>query len=120
MGHGGGSLFIKTHPKSKWIWVDFALNPDAETQHSLCVMAKSNPDKEFKCWKVSDAGRAVHLEYNKQGTEVWVSVWGRKDAKSEIVVYDDKTLAVVKRIDDPRIVTPTGKFNVYNTVNDIY
>jgi nitrite reductase (NO-forming) / hydroxylamine reductase len=23
-------------------------------------------------------------------------------------------------INDPRLVTPTGKFNVYNTQNDIY
>ncbi|MDE2060245.1 MAG: hypothetical protein KGJ27_11070, partial [candidate division NC10 bacterium] len=34
--------------------------------------------------------------------------------------YDDKTLKVKNRIDDPRIITPTGKFNVYNTVHDIY
>jgi nitrite reductase (NO-forming)/hydroxylamine reductase len=77
-------------------------------------------DKDPKCWKVSDKGRAVHFEFNKAGDEVWISVWGKKDGKSEIVVYNDKTLQEVARIDDPRIVTPTGKFNVYNTVHDIY
>ena len=25
---GAGSLFVKTHPNSKWIWVDFGLNSD--------------------------------------------------------------------------------------------
>jgi nitrite reductase (NO-forming)/hydroxylamine reductase len=35
-------------------------------------------------------------------------------------VVDDKTLKLKKVIDDPRIVTPTGKFNVYNTGADVY
>ena len=36
----------------------------------------------------------------------------------EIVVYNDKTLEEIARI--PSLVTPTGKFNVYNTMRDIY
>jgi nitrite reductase (NO-forming) / hydroxylamine reductase len=31
-GQGGGSLFVKTHPKSRNLWVDTPLNPDAEDQ----------------------------------------------------------------------------------------
>jgi nitrite reductase (NO-forming)/hydroxylamine reductase len=70
---------------------------------------------------VADYGRAVHFEYNREGTQVWVSVWGRADEPGkvgEIVIYDDKTLEEVARV--PDLVTPTGKFNVYNTVKDIY
>jgi nitrite reductase (NO-forming)/hydroxylamine reductase len=37
-----------------------------------------------------------------------------------LVVLDDKTLSLKKVINDPRIVTPTGKFNVHNTVHDVY
>jgi nitrite reductase (NO-forming)/hydroxylamine reductase len=33
---------------------------------------------------------------------------------------DDRTLTLKAVIDDPRIVTPTGKFNVRNTTEDIY
>lgn len=117
---GGGSLFMKTHPKSDWIWVDHALNPDPKVQRSICVIKKKTGDKTAKCWEAADHGRAVHFEYNKEGTEVWVSIWDRKDKQSEIVVYDDKTLKEVARIKDPRLVTPTGKFNVYNTMKDIY
>ena len=117
---GGGSLFLKTHPKSQWIWNDHALNADPKIQRSICVRNKKNPEKATKCWEVSDSGRAVHFEYNKAGDEVWVSVWKRKDQQSEIVVYDDKTLQEKARIRDPRLVTPTGKFNVYNTMKDIY
>jgi hypothetical protein len=36
--------------------------------------------------------RAVHPEYSKDGTEVWISLWGGKTDQSAIVVYDDKTL----------------------------
>jgi nitrite reductase (NO-forming)/hydroxylamine reductase len=118
---GAGSLFIKTHPKSKWIWVDMTLNSDPVLARTICVIAKENPAEVYKCWEVASYGRTVHMEYNKQGTEVWISVWG--DAATpgqtgEIVVYDDATLEEKTRIKD--LITPTGKFNVFNTVNDIY
>ncbi len=118
---GAGSLFIKTHPKSKWIWVDMTLNPDPVLARTVCVIDKEKPDEVYKCWETADYGRAVHFEYNKQGTEVWVSVWGdasKPGQTGEIVIYDDATLQEKSRIKD--LVTPTGKFNVYNTVFDIY
>jgi nitrite reductase (NO-forming)/hydroxylamine reductase len=118
---GAGSLFIKTHPNSKWIWVDMTLNPDPVLARTVCVIAKDKPGEVYKCWEVSTYGRAVHFEYNKAGTQVWVSVWGdasKPGETGEIVIYDDATLAEVGRI--PNLITPTGKFNVYNTVNDIY
>ncbi|MDH4023570.1 MAG: nitrite reductase, partial [Gammaproteobacteria bacterium] len=64
--------------------------------------------------------RAVHPEFSADGTEVWISLWGGKADQSAIVVYDDKTLEVKKVITGPRIITPTGKFNVWNTQYDIY
>ncbi len=118
---GGGSLFLKTHPNSPWIWVDHVLNPDEKIQRSVCVIAKEDPTKTARCWEVADYGRAVHMEYNQDGDEVWVSVWGQKDQPGktgELVIYDDKTLEEKARIKD--LITPTGKFNVYNTTNDIY
>ncbi len=118
---GAGSLFIKTHPNSKWIWVDMTLNPDPVLARTICVIAKEKPDKPYRCWEASTYGRAVHFEYNAAGTEVWVSIWGdasKPGETGEIVVYDDATLTEKARI--PNMVTPTGKFNVYNTVRDIY
>lgn len=118
---GSGSLFIKTHPKSQWIWVDMVLNSDPALSRTICVVAKSDPSEVHKCWEIANYGRAVHMEYNKQGTEVWISVWGTADIPGEtgeIVIYDDATLEEIARI--PDLITPTGKFNVYNTVNDIY
>ncbi|MBI5945947.1 MAG: c-type cytochrome [Chloroflexi bacterium] len=118
---GAGSLFIKTHPNSQWIWTDFVLNSDEKLQRTVCVIAKADPTKVHKCWEASDYGRAVHFEYNQDGTEVWVSIWGTADQPGktgEIVIYNDENLEEITRIKD--LVTPTGKFNVYNTVHEIY
>ena len=64
--------------------------------------------------------RVVQPEYNMAGDEVWFSVWNGKSQESAIVVVDDKTRKLKTVIKDKRLVTPTGKFNVYNTAHDIY
>ncbi len=124
---GGGSLFIKTHPKSNNLWVDTTLNPEAEISGSVAVFDIKNLDKGYEVlpiaqWAEVKAAqpRIVQPEYNKAGDEVWFSVWGGKDEESAIVVVDDKTRKLKKVIKDKRLVTPTGKFNVYNTQNDVY
>lgn len=124
-GMGGGSLFVKTHPKSTHLWVDDPLNPDAETYGSVAVFDINNLHKGFKVLNVvKDAGltggRAVQPEYNATGDEVWISIWNGETETSAIVVYDDKTLKVKNVIKDKRLITPTGKFNVKNTMHDIY
>ena len=113
---GGGSLFVKTHPKAKHVWVDHTLNPDEKIKRSICAFEKANPEKP-QCWQVADRGRVVHFEYNKAGNEVWVAVW---DKEGELVIYDDKTLKEKQRIKADWLVTPTGHFNVYNTMTDTY
>ncbi|MNF15596.1 Nitrite reductase precursor [compost metagenome] len=64
--------------------------------------------------------RVVQPEYNKAGDEVWFSVWSGQADESALVVIDDKTLKLKAVIKDKRLITPTGKFNVYNTQHDIY
>ncbi|MGB8815303.1 MAG: cytochrome D1 domain-containing protein [Paracoccaceae bacterium] len=128
---GGGSLFIKTHPNSTHLYTDATLNPDAETSSSVAVFdvtkMGAEGDPEFVTLPIGEwAGitdgqpRVVQPEFNKDGTEVWFSVWNAKDKTSAIVVVDDKTLELKAVIKDPRLITPTGKFNVYNTRDDIY
>jgi nitrite reductase (NO-forming)/hydroxylamine reductase len=126
-GQGGGSLFVKTHPKSTNLWVDSPLNPTEPISQSIAVFDTTNLDKGFEVVKVAEmAGlgegpkRVVQPEYNKAGDEVWFSVWSGKEQESAIVVLDDKTREVKTVIKDERLITPTGKFNVYNTMNDIY
>ena len=126
-GQGGGSLFIKTHPKSKNLWVDTALNPDPKISQSIAVYDINNLEKGFEVLPIAEwaglgegAKRVVQPEYNKAGDEVWFSVWSGKDQQSAIVVVDDKTRKLKAVIKDAQLVTPTGKFNVHNTQHDVY
>ena len=66
------------------------------------------------------AKRVVQPEFNKAGDEVWFAVWSAKDKQSALVVVDDKTLKLKAVIKDPRLITPTGHFNVHNTQHDVY
>ena len=126
-GQGGGSLFVKTHPKSKHLYVDTTLNPDPKISQSVAVFDINDLEAGYKVLPIAEWAnlgegpkRVVQPEFNAGGDEVWFSVWNGKDQKSAIVVVDDKTLKLKKVINDARIVTPTGKFNVHNTVGDVY
>ena len=126
-GLGGGSLFLKTHPKSKNLWVDTTLNPEENVSQSVAVWDIDNIDKGYELipigeWSGIKEGpkRVVQPEYNKAGDEVWFSVWNGADQESAIVVVDDKTRKLKAVIRDPKLITPTGKFNVYNTQHDVY
>jgi len=127
-GQGGGSTFVKTHPKSNNLWVDTPLNPEPTVSQSVAVFDIANLDAGYQVLPIAEwadlkgegAKRVVQPEYNKAGDEVWFSVWSGKGQESAIVVVDDKTRKLKKVIKDKRLVTPTGKFNVYNTMNDVY
>ncbi|MCW9034829.1 MAG: nitrite reductase [Rhodospirillales bacterium] len=113
----GAGLFIRTHPNSPYVFADQTKHPEPEVQQSIKVLDKKT-GKIVKTIRVTEREKsvAVHQEFNKDGTEVWVSVWargGKKDwLNGEIVVYDVKTLKEIKRIKN--LETPTGKFNVWN------
>ena len=128
-GPGGGALFIKSHPKSNHLYSDTPLNPDPKLSQSIVVFDIKNLDKGYKVLPIAEwagiaadcgAKRVVQPEFNKAGDEVWFSIWSAKDKQSAIVIVDDKTLTLKSVIKDPRIITPTGKFNVYNTQFDVY
>ena len=127
-GPGGGALFIKSHPKSNHLYSDTPLNPDPKLSQSVVVFDIKNLDKGFVTLPIAEwadikddgAKRVVQPEFNKAGDEVWFSVWSAKNKESDIVVVDDKTLKLKKVIKDPRLITPTGHFNVHNTQHDVY
>jgi nitrite reductase (NO-forming)/hydroxylamine reductase len=127
-GPGGGALFIKSHPKSNHLYSDTPLNPDAKISQSVAVYDIKNLDKGYTVLPIAEwaglkddgAKRVVQPEYNKAGDEVWFAVWSAKNKESALVVVDDKTLKLKAVIKDPRLITPTGHFNVYNTQHDVY
>ncbi|MCC7415695.1 MAG: nitrite reductase, partial [Acidobacteria bacterium] len=126
-GQGGGSLFVKTNPKSHHLYVDTALNPDPKIAQSVAVFDIGNLDAGYTVLPIAEWAslgegpkRVVQPEFNAAGDEVWFSVWNGKEQRSALVIVDDRTLKLKAVIDDPRIITPTGKFNVHNTIADVY
>jgi len=117
----GAGLFIRTHPASDYVWADQTKHPEPEVQQSVQVIEKATGDIVKTIRVTDEPGKvAVHMEFNQDGSEVWVSVWNRKENKKatgEIVVYDAKTLEEKVRIKG--LTTPTGKFNVYNRTNHV-
>ena len=127
-GPGGGALFIKSHPKSNHLYSDTPLNPDAKISQSVAVYDIKNLDKGYTVLPIAEwaglnddgAKRVVQPEFNKAGDEVWFAVWSAKNKQSALVVVDDKTLKLKAVIKDPRLITPTGHFNIHNTQHDVY
>ena len=115
----GAGVFIRTHETSPYVWADQLKHPEPEVQQSVQVFDKKTHEIVKTIRVTTEPGKAaLHMEFNDDGTEVWVSVWNRKDAKNptgEIVVYDAKTLKEKARIKG--LTTPTGKFNVFNRSN---
>ncbi len=127
-GPGGGALFIKSHPKSGHLYSDAPLNPDPKISQSIVVYDIKNLDKGYVTLPIAEwaglkddgAKRVVQPEFNKAGDEVWFAVWSAKNKESALVIVDDKTLKLKTVIKDPKLITPTGHFNVYNTQHDVY
>jgi len=117
----GAGLFIRTHPKSDYFWADQTKHPEPEVQQSIQVIDKKTREI-VKTIRLTDKPgyAAVHIEFNNDGSEVWTSVWNRKDSKEangEIIIFDAKTLEEKARVKG--LFGPTGKFNVYNRVNHV-
>jgi nitrite reductase (NO-forming)/hydroxylamine reductase len=117
----GPGVFLRTHPKSDYVWADQTKHPEPEVQQSLQVIDKKTREivKTIRLTE-KEGYAAVHIEFNKDGSEVWTSIWNRKDSlkpNGEIVIFDAKTLKEKARIKG--LYAPTGKFNVYNRVNHV-
>ncbi|WP_456388023.1 cytochrome D1 domain-containing protein [Profundibacter sp.] len=117
----GAGLFIRTHPKSDYYWVDQTKHPEPEVQQSVQVISKATGEI-VKTIQITDqpGHAAVHFEFNADGTEVWVSNWNlanSKEPNGEIVIFDAKTLEEIGRVKG--LYAPTGKFNVHNRSNHV-
>ncbi|WP_130470880.1 cytochrome D1 domain-containing protein [Candidatus Magnetaquicoccus inordinatus] len=126
-GAGDGSLFVKTHPQSKNLWVDNPLNLETKIAQSIAVFDLHDLNKKYELLPIAEwAGlgegskRVLQPEYNADGSEVWFSVWNGKEQKSAIVVVDDKSRKLKTVIKDERLITPTAKFNLFNSQKEIY
>jgi nitrite reductase (NO-forming)/hydroxylamine reductase len=117
----GPGVFLRTHPKSDYVWADQTKHPEPEVQQSVQVISKKTREivKTIRLTE-KEGYAAVHFEFNNDGSEVWASIWNRKDSKKpngEIIIFDAKTLKEKARVKG--LYAPTGKFNVYNRVHHV-
>ena len=128
-GQGGGNLFIKTHPKSKHLYVDTPLNPDPKISRSIAVFDMKNLEgRASRCCRSPNGpasratapGASCSPSTTRRATRCGSRCGARRTSSRALVVVDDKTLKLKAVIKDPKLITPTGHFNVYNTQHDIY
>ena len=103
----GPGFFMRSHENSRYAWADVFFGPNKEAVHVI--------DKEtleiVKTLKPSPGKNAAHVEFDRYGKHVVLSVW---DMDGEIIIYDAKTLKELKRLPMKK---PSGKYNVFNKIN---
>jgi nitrite reductase (NO-forming)/hydroxylamine reductase len=110
------------------LYSDTPLNPDPKISQSVAVFDIKNLDKGYTVLPIAEwAGiprtTAPSAWCSPSTTRPATRSGSRLERQEQgiaIVVVDDKTLKLKAVIKDPRLITPTGKFNVYNTQHDVY
>jgi nitrite reductase (NO-forming)/hydroxylamine reductase len=127
-GQGGGSLFIKTHPKSKNLWVDTTLNPEAKISQSVAVFDINNLDKGYKpcrsppgpASRTTVPSASCSRSTTRPATRSGSRCGAPRTRNRPSWWWTTRPASCKAVIKDPKLITPTGKFNVYNTQHDVY
>ncbi len=96
---GGKGFFVRTTSRIPHLWID---NGDG----SFVLLDKKT--LEVKRLKVSEKGRAIHVEFSPDGRFAYVSVIGEGRG---LYIYDPLTLRLLKKIPAKH---PAGKYNFVN------
>ncbi len=102
----GPGFFMRSHENSPYAWVDVFVGPHRDVMH---VIDKSTLEI-VKTLKPDPGKTSGHIEFNRDGSRALLSIW---EDDGEVIVYDSKTLKIVKRLPMRK---PVGKYNVYNKV----
>jgi len=103
----GPGFFMRSHENTPYAWTDSMMGGKKDT---LSIIDKRT--LEIVRSVTPEPGKtAAHVEFDKDGRHVLVSVWEDKGA---LVVYDAATFSEVKRLPMSK---PSGKYNVWNKIN---
>ncbi|MEE8379058.1 MAG: cytochrome D1 domain-containing protein [Gammaproteobacteria bacterium] len=102
----GPGFFMRTHENTPYAWVDVFFGPNKDAVH---VIDKRTLEI-VKTLRPAPGKRGGHVEFDRYGRYVLVSVWEMDGA---LVIYDAATLKEIKRIPMKK---PSGKYNVYNKI----
>lgn len=102
----GPGFFMRSHETTPYAWTDGMMGRKKDTmaiidKRSLEIVRTITP---------APGKTAAHVEFDKTGRFVLVSVWEKDGA---LVVYDAESFAEVKRLPMSR---PSGKYNVWNKI----
>ncbi|MCG6936887.1 MAG: nitrite reductase [Gammaproteobacteria bacterium] len=103
----GPGFFMRSHENSPYAWADVFFGPHKDEMH---IIDKSTLEI-VKTLKPVPGKTSAHIEFNRDGSRALLSIW---DDDGEIIVYDSKTLEIVKRLPMKK---PVGKYNVYNKIH---
>ena len=103
----GPGFFMRSHENSPYAWADVFFGPNKEAVHVI----DKNTLEIVKTLKPSPGKNAAHVEFDRYGKHVLLSVW---DMDGELIVYDADTLKEIKRLPMKK---PSGKYNVFNKIN---
>jgi len=102
----GPGFFMRSHENSPYAWVDVFVGPNKDVMH---VIDKGSLEI-IKTLKPAPGKTSGHIEFNRDGSRALLSIW---EQDGEVIVYDSKSLEIVKRLPMSR---PVGKYNVFNKI----
>jgi len=103
----GPGFFMRSHEKSPYAWVDVFVGPHKDEMHII----DKNTLEIVKTLAPVPGKTSGHVEFNRDGSRALLSIW---EMDGEVIVYDSKTLEIVKRLPMSK---PVGKYNVYNKIS---
>ncbi len=103
----GPGFFMRSHENSPYAWVDVFVGPHKDEMH---VIDKKTLEI-IKTLTPVPGKTSGHIEFNRDGSRALLSIW---ENDGEVIVYDSKTLEIVKRLPMNK---PVGKYNVYNKIH---
>jgi hypothetical protein len=103
----GPGFFMRSHENSPYAWVDVFTGPNKDVMHVI----DKNTLEIVKTLRPVPGKTSGHIEFNRDGSRALLSIW---EMDGEVIVYDSKTLEIVKRLPMSK---PVGKYNVYNKIN---
>jgi mono/diheme cytochrome c family protein len=102
----GPGFFMRSHENSPYAWVDVFVGPHKDEMHVI----DKNTLQIVKTLTPAPGKTSGHIEFNRDGSRALLSIW---EDDGEVIVYDSKSLEIVKRLP---MCKPVGKYNVYNKI----
>ena len=96
----GAGFFVRTHYATPYLWID--------TETEQIALVDKNDFNDIRYITPHKGRKAMHVEFTKDGDYALVTIPGDG---GEVVIYDAKTINVVKSLPFER---PVGKYNAIN------